>query len=152
MVCDSAQYRHRFDDHPRAIRCDRRNLLLGSRRHALVNRIRSKGNIVTTGSNSTFEGRRAVQYIGQYKPTRPYALNNEYPIVPAESGMIPDVSGSRAHMNISYFVAAYELSDSALNTAYREWMAASRSYWTATVALQVNLDKMLEQRRETLTA
>jgi hypothetical protein len=78
---------------------------------------------VTTGSNSTFEGRRAVRYIGQYKPTRPYALNNGYLIVPAESAMIPYVSGSQAQMNISYFVAAYDLSDSALKTSYREWLA-----------------------------
>jgi hypothetical protein len=79
-------------------------------------------NVVTVDSNG-FEGRRAVRYIGQYKPIRPYPLANGLVILPAECGMIPYVSGSQVRMNISYLVGPNDLSDAALTAAYREWLA-----------------------------
>jgi len=73
-------------------------------------------------NSSSFEGHRAIRYLGQYKPIAPYPLTEGLLIVPAGWGMFTWGYGEM-RLNVSYLVGPDELSDQALADIYRKWLA-----------------------------
>lgn len=72
--------------------------------------------------NQVFDGRRGIQYLGQYKPTAPCPLVNGFAIVPAGSGMFSYGPIGQVNLNVCYFVGPDGISDTDLSEAFRHWL------------------------------
>lgn len=72
--------------------------------------------------NQSFDGRRCIRYLGQYKPTIPYPLENGFVIVPAGSGMFPYGPIGEINLNVCFFVGPDGVSDTDLSNAFRHWL------------------------------
>lgn len=81
-----------------------------------------KGNRINYSRRSKFDGRRALKYMGAYRPKEPLPLGKEYVLLPQYGRMEDHREVGKIRLNTSHFTSVEPEDDVGIVAAYRNWL------------------------------